>query len=130
MKIIGREKEKAALTQYHDSGVPEFLVVYGRRRIGKTFLIREYFDGKFDFYVTGLASGKKEAQLHVWNDAIGESFSGAFDRASNWLDAFALLKGKLEKLNKSKRKTVFIDEAPWMDTPKSGFLTALEHFWN
>ena len=67
MKVVGREKEKAALKQYLESGAPEFLVVYGRRRIGKTFLIREYFDGKFDFYVTGLADGKKSDQLHVWN---------------------------------------------------------------
>ena len=58
MTIIGREKEKAALKAYSESGVPEFLVVYGRRRIGKTFLIREYFGGKFDFHVTGLANGK------------------------------------------------------------------------
>ena len=130
MKIIGREKEKAALHQYMASRVPEFLVVYGRRRIGKTFLIREHFDLKFDFYVTGLANGKKEDQLHIWNEAIRLSFGGSFDRAANWLDAFTLLKSKLARRNKSKRKIIFIDEAPWMDTPKSGFLTALEHFWN
>ena len=130
MKIIGREKEKAALKQYLESGEPEFLVVYGRRRIGKTFLIREYFGGEFDFYVTGLANSKKEDQLHAWNVAISDSFSGSFDRASNWLNAFALLKSKLEKLSRSKRKIIFIDETPWLDTPKSGFITALEHFWN
>ena len=130
MTIIGRKKEKAALKQYLESGMPEFLVVYGRRRIGKTFLIREYFEGKLDFYVTGLANSKKESQLRVWNDAIRNSFGGSFDNASSWLDAFTLLISKLEKLKKPKRKIIFIDEAPWMDTPKSGFLTALEHFWN
>jgi len=130
MKVVGREKEKAALKQYYESGVPEFLAVYGRRRIGKTFLIREYFEGKLTFYVTGLANGKKEEQLQAWNMAIAKNFDGSDERATNWLDAFSLLEGKLEKLNKSKRKILFIDEAPWMDTPKSGFLTALEHFWN
>jgi len=130
MKIIGREKEKAALKQYFESDSPEFLVVYGRRRIGKTFLIREFFEGKLDFYATGLANGKKEDQLRAWNMAIKNSFGGADDNVTNWLDAFALLRSKLEKHNKSKRKVLFLDEVPWMDTAKSGFLTALEHFWN
>ena len=58
MRIIGREAEKTALKQIFGSGVPEFLVVYGRRRVGKTFLIREFFEGRFAFYATGLASGK------------------------------------------------------------------------
>ena len=129
MKIIGREKEQAALKQYLDSGQPEFLAVYGRRRIGKTFLIREYFGGKFDFYVTGLANGKKKEQLQAWNTALHDSFGGAAN-AGNWFDAFAALKKKLETAKKSKRRVLFIDEAPWMDTQKSGFLTALEHFWN
>ena len=130
MKIIGREIEQAALKQYYDSDMPEFLVVYGRRRIGKTFLIQEYFKGKLDFHATGLANGKKEEQLRAWNIAIKNSFGGEDESAENWLEAFELLRKKLEKASKSKRKVVFIDEIPWMDTPKSGFLTALEHFWN
>ena len=130
MEIIGRDKEKSMLKQYAESGVPEFLVVYGRRRIGKTFLVREYFSGKFDFYVTGLASGKREEQLRAWDIAIKDSFGGPDENSVNWLDAFTLLKRKLENSSNIKRKILFIDEAPWMDTPKSGFLTALEHFWN
>jgi hypothetical protein len=93
-------------------------------------LIREFFSGEFDFYATGLANGKKEEQLKVWNLAIKNSFGESGECAENWLDAFALLRSKLEKSKKSKRKVLFLDEVPWMDTPKSGFLTALEHFWN
>ena len=130
MKIIGREKEQAALKQYFDSDTPEFLAVYGRRRVGKTFLIREYFRGNLDFYVTGLAGGNKGEQLKAWNTAIKNSFGDTDEYASNWLDAFILLRKKLETSKTSRRKVLFIDEAPWMDTPKSGFLTALEHFWN
>jgi len=130
MTIVGRDKEKAALKAYYESNSPEFLVVYGRRRVGKTFLIREYFGGKFTFYVTGLANGKREDQLRAWSIAIRNSFNRADDEADNWLDAFALLRRKLEGGIKSKRKIIFIDEAPWLDTPKSGFMMALEHFWN
>ena len=130
MKIIGREKEQSELKQYFQSGAPEFLVLYGRRRVGKTFLIREYFGGKFDFYATGLANGNKNEQLRAWNNSIKNSFGGAEETATDWLDAFALLRNKIEKQSSSKRKIIFLDEIPWMDTPKSGFLTALEHFWN
>ena len=130
MKIIGRDKEKSVLKQCMESGVPEFLVVYGRRRIGKTFLIREFFAGEMDFYVTGLATEKKDDQLQTWSNAIQDCFGGLENNIANWIDAFTLLKNKLEKSNKKKRMVIFIDEAPWLDTPKSGFMTALEHFWN
>lgn len=131
MRIIGREKEKAALKQYYESDSPEFLAVYGRRRVGKTFLIREFFEGKIDFYVTGLAKGSTSKQLSIWNDTIRKSFNDEeFTETTNWLDAFFLLRDKLEKMDKAKRKVIFIDEAPWLDTVKSGFLTALEYFWN
>jgi len=130
MKIIGREKEKSVLKQCVESSEPEFLVVYGRRRIGKTFLIREFFSGKLDFCVTGLASEKKDDQLQAWNNAIKDCFGRSDNNASNWIDAFSLLKSKLEKKKNSKRKIILIDEAPWLDTPKSGFMVALEHFWN
>ena len=130
MVIIGREKEKALLKQYYESDSPEFLAVYGRRRIGKTYLIREFFEGNFTFYATGLANKAKCEQLRAWNDAINSSFKGQSEPASNWFDAFVLLRNKLEGLNTSNRKVIFIDEAPWMDTVRSGFLTALEFFWN
>lgn len=130
MKIIGRDREKSELKQYYESGEPEFLAVYGRRRIGKTFLIREFFAGKIDFYITGLANGNKEDQLRAWDMAMRSAFNSAEGSSTSWLDAFDLLRSKLTKQRKSKRKVIFIDEAPWLDTPKSGFLIALEHFWN
>jgi len=130
MKIIGREKEKKILQQCYDSNSPEFLAVYGRRRIGKTFLIREFFNEKLDFYVTGLASENKNDQLHVWNTAIMDCFGSSDSSITNWIDAFNVLRKNLEKSKKSKKKIIFIDEAPWLDTQKSGFKIALEHFWN
>ena len=130
MKIIGRDKEKSLLKQCSESTIPEFLVVYGRRRIGKTFLVREFFHDKLTFHVTGLASERKEDQLHVWNTTMKQYFSGTVIDAGNWLDAFTQLRKKLENIKNKQKKIIFIDEAPWLDTPKSGFMTALEHFWN
>ena len=130
MEIIGREKEKRLLKDCYESKAPEFLVVYGRRRIGKTYLIREYYKNSIDFYVTGLASEKREEQLKVWNIALNNNFGGFENASESWIDAFELLRIQLEKSRKLGKKVVFIDEAPWLDTPKSGFMLALEHFWN
>ncbi|MDR1015035.1 MAG: AAA family ATPase [Coriobacteriales bacterium] len=130
MKIVGRKREQRALREYHESGLPEFLVVYGRRRVGKTFLVREYFKNEFTFYATGLARSSREEQLQSFCLALQEQMDGSEATARNWLEAFAALRRGLEEMPKGRRKVVFLDELPWMDTPKSGFLTAFEHFWN
>ena len=138
-KIIGRTAEQAELQAIYESGKPELVVVYGRRRVGKTFLIREYFDGKFAFYHTGLsqqevdANNQKAGQLY--NFASSLRYYGNADQKvpADWLTAFDGLRSLLEskmQANPQQRQVVFIDELPWMDTPRSGFLSALEHFWN
>ena len=58
-----------------------------------------------------------------------EDKKGHFVKAKTWLDAFQQLRDLLKRSRKRKKKIVFIDEMPWLDTPKSDFLTALEHFW-
>ena len=138
-KIIGRSAEKAELQKIYDSGKPELVVVYGRRRVGKTFLIREFFEGQFAFYHTGLSQQEME-QTHL-KDRQLQNFASSLRRygktkqvtPADWLTAFDDLQALLEKKMKAEpdqRQVVFIDELPWMDTPRSGFLSALEHFWN
>ena len=129
MKIIGRNEEQRELEGYLGSGKPEFLVVYGRRRVGKTFLIREYFKGDFFFMHTGLADGGTEVQLAEFNKSL-RRFRGTEHRAaSNWFDAFDCLREYIEQAG-PERKVLFIDELPWMERQKSNLLPALEHFWN
>ena len=134
--IIGRKKEQEELNRLYQSGKAEFVVVYGRRRVGKTFLVREFFDGKFDFYHTGLSplelEGAKlqEKQLQSFYFSLKRYGAEVDHRPTDWLEAFEMLISLLEKKGKDKRLVVFIDEMPWMDTPRSGFITALEHFWN
>jgi AAA+ ATPase superfamily predicted ATPase len=107
-----------------------FLAIYGRRRVGKTFLIRQYFDNKFDFYVTGLANGNTAAQLTNFYMALKQSAPHKhIDRPNNWMEAFHELKIILEQ-STSGKKIIFIDELPWLDTPRSNFLMGLEFFWN
>ncbi len=134
--IIGRKKEQEELNRLYQSGKAEFVVVYGRRRVGKTFLVREFFDGKLDFYHTGLSplelEGAKlqEKQLQSFYFSLKRYGAEVDRRPTDWLEAFEMLISLLEKKGKDKRLVVFIDEMPWMDTPRSGFITALEHFWN
>ena len=133
--IIGRKQEIKELEDLYNSGRPEFVVVYGRRRVGKTFLVRELFGDRFAFYHTGLSpveiepSGLKTQQLQAFHTSLvryGDKHNVIPD---NWLEAFDRLTQLLEK-KKESRLIVFIDELPWMDTDRSGFITALEHFWN
>jgi AAA+ ATPase superfamily predicted ATPase len=128
-RIIGRTEQKAKLKSYIEGNSSEFVVVYGRRRVGKTFLIREYFNNTFDFQMTGLANAGMKEQLINFHAAVQKYNPSIIPFAETWFDAFQQLIQLLEQ-SKTKRKVVFLDELPWLDTPKSGFLSAFEHFWN
>ena len=135
MKLIGREREKDALEQCLLSNRPEFVVVYGRRRVGKTFLIREYFNERFSFYATGLTDEKTKGQLRGFNASLNNY--GYEDKRipADWFEAFERLRKLLEsnivyRDPVSNKRVIFLDELPWMDTARSDFKSALEYFWN
>ena len=127
--IIGREEEQRKLQDAYISEYSEFVVVYGRRRVGKTFLIREYFNYKFTFAHTGLAKKNTRQQLQNFQMSLRRQGYTKAPLPGNWLEAFDMLATLVER-SQDKRKVVFIDEMPWMDAPRSSFLSALEHFWN
>lgn len=135
-KIVGRKKEQQQLERLLESKEAEFLVVYGRRRVGKTFLIRNYFKDQFTFYHTALSplelEGKEllQAQLTNFSSTLRRSGMKFEKEPRSWFEAFDLLIDFLETQPKTTKMVVFIDEMPWLDTPKSGFVTAFEHFWN
>lgn len=127
--LIGRTYEQAELHRFAASLTAEFVAIYGRRRVGKTFLIRECFGYRFDFYLTGLANAGTKAQLINVQLALREAGLPDAPIPANWFYAFSAIKEVLEK-SSSAKKVIFLDELPWMDTPKSDFISALEHFWN
>ncbi len=127
--LIGREQEKQELLDALASDYSEFIAVYGRRRVGKTYLIRETFNYKFTFQHTGMANTTSKNLLISFRDSLLEQGAKRVPKLSNWLEAFSELKRFLNA-SSDERKVVFIDELPWLDTPKSDFLSALEHFWN
>ena len=130
MEIVGRYNEQYALQQYFESDKPEFVAVYGRRRVGKTFLIKEYFNKSFSFYISGLANATKEEQLENFNATLTFHGKIPYPRAQNWMETFRQLIHLLEHNKKKGKKVIFIDELSWFDTPRSGFVTGLEYFWN
>lgn len=127
--IIGRKIEQKRLIEAYESDYSEFVVVYGRRRVGKTFLIRETFDYHFTFQHAGVANQGKREQLAAFVDSLSDYGYHTKKTPTNWLDAFSLLKDLIRQ-STDKKKVIFIDEMPWMDTAKSGFVSALEFFWN
>lgn len=129
--IVGRQKEIQQLDSLLQSRKSEFLAVYGRRRVGKTFLIREYFNYTFDFQISGLANAATEQQLFNFDTAIHKQSNLFFDKASeNWLVAFQRLTEHLENKPTGEKIVVFFDELSWFDTQGSDFIMGLEHFWN
>lgn len=135
MKLIGRKTEQEILFDSITSSRPEFLVVYGRRRVGKTYLIREYFNNRFSFYATGLPDAKTRNQLSAFNEKLIEYGSDVKRIPKNWMEAFQRLRILLERDHVYReplgnKRVIFLDEVPWMSTARSDFKSALDLFWN
>jgi AAA+ ATPase superfamily predicted ATPase len=128
--IIGRKAEINKLTEYINSGKSELLVVYGRRRVGKTFLIKRFFDEKFTFYLSGAENANKKQQLFNFTTALNKYSKKENPVVGDWQSAFVQLEQYLRKVKVKGKKVIFIDELPWLDNAKSGFLSAFEYFWN
>lgn len=127
--IVGRKTEQALLKKAFKSDKSEFVAVYGRRRVGKTFLVRETFEYRFTFQHSGVAKLSMREQLKFFRESLLRSGSQCKTIPKDWTEAFHRLEELITVSNETK-KIVFIDETPWMDTPRSGFITALEYFWN
>lgn len=129
--IIGREKELEQLNRAINSNKAELIAVYGRRRIGKTYLVKEFFNGKFDYYATGIFEGSKQDELDAFCDNLYQKSSGGntLPTIKTWMEAFRALRDHLKRMRK-KRIIVFLDELPWFDVPAGQFLKAFEWFWN
>ena len=135
MKIIGREQEIKLLKKLSSNTKAEFLVIYGRRRIGKTFLIRQFFKDHFHFHMTGMANASTRQQLLNFDNSLSlQSGQHNSEKSENWVTAFQKLIRYLEgqfATNASKeKKIIYLDELPWFATKGSDFMMALEHFWN
>ena len=127
--IIAREKELSILKGVLRDEKSHFIAVYGRRRIGKTFLIREAFGYRFTFQHAGLSSGGLKEQIFAFEASVKDAGGQASDKRKNWLEAFEDLKDLIRNSSEAK-KIVFIDELSWMDTQNGDLLIALENFWN
>jgi uncharacterized protein len=131
-KIAGRKAEIALLESLKSHDASAFVAVYGRRRVGKTYLVRTVFEHDFCFQVTALAKGGTMTQIANFYGALQKFYPEIIEKRpvpDSWLSSFLLLSVCLEQ-DPRPRKILFLDELPWFDTSQSGFISALEHFWN
>jgi uncharacterized protein len=131
-KLIGRQIEKKLLQEALDSGAPELIALFGRRRVGKTFLIRQYLGKHLNFEFVGTRDAKLDEQLSNFNKALGKAVGSdkLYQQPATWADAFDQLNHYLVPKLAAGRSVVFLDEFPWLSTHKSGFLPAFDHWWN
>ncbi len=129
--MIGRERERQELQRCMDSNRSELVVVYGRRRVGKTFLIDEFFEGRYDFTYVGGHNLTPRMQLRGFAKALKVAMGERVARGlSDWFEAFDVLEEYLQGLPLDRKKLIFIDEMPWIDSLRSDFTSAFENFWN
>ena len=129
--LVGRETEIKQLKSIMASKEAEFIVVYGRRRVGKTFLVNTFFKDNYAFKLTGLAKNNKPEQLANFTIALNRYGNGKkYTKPRTWLEAFDKLQNLLEERPANGKHIVFIDELPWLDSRGSNLISAIEHFWN
>lgn len=133
--MTGRKKEQEQLENLYLSNKGELVAVYGRRRVGKTYLINETFKNKFFFKHAGLAlneedNNKTKIQLQHFANSLALYGVNVDKQISTWFDAFFYLSKHIMQSNDKSKKVIFIDELPWMDTKGSNFISAFEGFWN
>lgn len=130
-KVVGRKEEIRLLNKYAASNRAEFVALYGRRRVGKTFLVNQVFKDRLTFSMTGIMDGDKNAQLHAFTDALDLYGQPVSKPPKNWYEAFQTLRHFLtDKMKDSQSCIIFIDELPCFETRKSNFVNALGYFWN
>ncbi|MDY6469814.1 MAG: ATP-binding protein, partial [Succinivibrio dextrinosolvens] len=129
-EIIGRKKECDRLDECMNADQAQLVIVYGRRRVGKTYLINEYFENRFAFKITGAYGQPKEVQLKIFDTSLSRQKRNNKLNSKDWFDAFNNLRDYLETLDTNEKQVIFFDEMPWLDTQKSSFLAAFEWFWN
>ena len=128
--LIGRNAERRELGRCISSDRSEFVAVYGRRRIGKTFLIEQHFNKTFDFWYVGKRNVPTSEQLRQFRKSLIKYSGNKNIIFKTWYEAFDALADYLETLPQDRKKTIFIDEMPWIDKVHSNFVSALESFWN
>jgi AAA+ ATPase superfamily predicted ATPase len=130
--VIGRKEEKEILSDLIDSPDAELVAVYGRRRVGKTFLIRNVLEKQLVFEYSGIHNASLDQQLENFSQAmtIASRNTAPLAKPDSWIAAFKILTDYLTPLIKKQKKVIFFDEFPWIHTPRSGFMQAFEHFWN
>lgn len=136
-KIVGRKQEIEELEKLYNSDRAEFVAVYGRRRVGKTFLIKQALKGRITFQHTGVSPVDQEGERNRMNTQLESFYYSMLNQGleghkmpKSWMEAFFQLEQLLAQHDDGSRQVVFLDELPWMDTPRSGFLPAFESFWN
>ncbi len=132
MELVGRKQEKDTFKHCLAGTESKLIALYGRRRVGKTFLVRKYFQSKIRFEVAGLHNAEMKDQLAHFASTLAKYgwLEASLHTPLSWQAAFDMLERFINSMEGKQKKVIFLDELPWFDTPRSKFLVAFENFWN
>lgn len=130
--LIGRREEQKIFNETLTSNESEMVALIGRRRVGKTFLVKKTYQDKILFEITGLQSVALENQLQHFNFSLYRQTKEEIfmQPTESWLTTFQRLVLYLDTQTLDEKRVIFFDEVPWMATKKSDFIVGLGFFWN
>ena len=121
--MIGRLDELNQLERFYNSSKFEFLTMYGRRRIGKTTILRE-FAGRHKALFFSAQEKNDSLNLLDFSKMVQTFFEGSFISSfQNWEAAFEYITGKIS----DKKLVLIIDECPFLAEPNPSIKSILQH---
>lgn len=121
--FIGREKELSELNKLYESGRFEFVVIYGRRRVGKTAIINQFIKEKEAIFFTGVEMNEKQ-NLENFSKCVFEYTTGM--EADTLFSSFQTALEYVFKLAESKRLVLVIDEYPYAARASKSLASTLQ----
>lgn len=126
LSYIGREDEHHQFEKHLESGKAQLGILYGRRRVGKSTLLKKFIKPKTDIYFEGLQKASLQKQIDHFMDQLSDQTGSMKIVANNWNDAFKALSLFIQK---GKHYIVF-DEFPWMASGKTELVSLLKFYWD
>jgi hypothetical protein len=132
--FVGRKNELRMLNDAYRSGKDELVVLYGRRRIGKSSLVKRFAEKKKAYYEFEALEGETTpGQINHFLQQLKKQIDDPIldsVRFANWEQVFTYLTEKVINRKSKVKKILFLDELPWMAAGRIRLVSLLKYYWD